>query len=185
MRWRMIAMVATGLALTMTSVRAQRAGRPTTARVDPSAGPCRKQIQASAAPAQFATAQSSPSPWVSVEWGLTLDVNTRALYQHMADVLSAVTAVPNSRLNYYSAVVNDIAGWSGMVTNVQAVAGGGYSVTISVEANPAAGSQYGDAAKFYSDYSETYHIDVNNNVTFAGSDDPEGLSGLVPAVVSN
>lgn len=75
---------------------------------------------------------------VGVDWSLQLDPDTQALYQRMADLLSGVTTVPNDRLNYYSAVNKPpdwvIERWSGLVTNVQPAAGGGYTVTVT--ANP-------------------------------------------------
>ena len=113
---------------------------------------------------------------------LNLDANTFALYQQMATTLSAVTDVPNDRLNYYSAVnqppVYQILGWEGMVSTVQAN-NGGYLVGVSVV--PYLSAEGGAGVVSNSDYLETYQI-TNGVVQYVGSADPQSLAGQMPVV---
>ncbi len=48
----------------------------------------------------------TPSGSVAVDFTLNLNPETKALYQQMASAISGYTAVPDDRLNYYSAVNN-------------------------------------------------------------------------------
>lgn len=141
-----------------------------------------KDLPSSLLPPKPAPAAAQPQPFwrVSVSWGLQLDANTQALYQHMADLLSGVTAVPNDRLNYYSAVNRPpdwvIGGWTGMVTDVQPSVGGGHVVTVT--ANPV----FPDwtSVTIFSDYSEHYNIDQFNNIVYVGFSDPNNWAGKMP-----
>ncbi len=123
--------------------------------------------------------QQLPSPWVAVDWGLTLDDPTQALYQKMADVLSNYVAVPADRANYYSAYINNIGSWGGLVTSVQDDGNGGYLVTVSVAGNidPAQleNDQTGNLpSSLLSEYSEIYNVDAANAVTYLGPSIPAG-----------
>jgi len=192
MRSRTVATAAAlGFAYLMTSVYGQRAPRRATpARAVPAARgepvPIRKDsIPKSRTPGRpkflAQTAPTPPTPWVTVISGLTLDANTRTLYQQMANLVSGFTAVPNDRVNYYSAVINDIANWTGSLTSVQSTAQGGYVVTVLVVGEVAEDKLYGSSGCLITDYSEIHNLDANNNVTYAGFTDPDGLAGARPA----
>jgi hypothetical protein len=52
----------------------------------------------------------TPSWSVAVDFTLNLNPETKALYQQMTSAISGYTAVPDDRLNYYSAVNNPLSG---------------------------------------------------------------------------
>ena len=174
MRFRQIAVTALvflGVAVLLNSVHVH-GGKVTKKK----GGPVMKQSLTPLSPVRVVNVVGTP--WVTVDWGLTLDANHQALYQNMATLLSGVAAVPQDRDNYYSVIINDVGSWLGMVSDVQAANGGGYVVTVSVSPLISPGSLYGDATGVGGDYSEIYHVDVNNNVTYSGFTDPEGMAGL-------
>ena len=122
--------------------------------------------------------QTPPIPWVTVDWGLTLDADTQSLYQQMATLLSNYTAVPLDRANYFAEYIDNIGSWGGMVNSVQGD-GGGYVVTVSVEGfidqdqldNDETGSL---PMILFANYAEIYHVDSMNNVTYVGHPIPAG-----------
>jgi len=128
----------------------------------------------------LAAAQTPPRPWVTVLLGLNLDANTQTLYQQMATLLSGVTAVPNDRVNYDSAVINDIANWQASLSNVQSDGSGGHAVTLRVGPVIAEGKWFGSSGTMASDYTEIYHVDSKNNITYVGFTDPNGSAGQEP-----
>ena len=137
-----------------------------------------------AQPPVMAAAADTPFWNVTVLWSLNLDGPTQALYQQMANLLSGVNAVPNDRLNYYSAV-NDpptwvIQSWSGMVSNVVANPDGSYQVTVT--ANPLFAGQ--SSLSLLSDYSEIYNIDQDNNINYVGFSDPNNWAGTIPGLAN-
>jgi len=173
---------ALGLALLINSVYGQRSPRRARKTPAPAAGPQMKHAFAPELRAVAAADQTPPVPWVSVDWSLTLNASDQALYQRMATLLSGVTAVPNDRLNYYSAVINDIGSWGGLVSIVQSDNNGGYVVTVPVSGCVLSGHLGGSSMTLFTDYSELYHIDANNNVTYAGFLDPNGWAGSMPGM---
>jgi len=122
--------------------------------------------------------QTNPAGWVTVDPSLSLDAQTRALYQRMATDVSGYAAVPNDRANYYSSVINDVGYWGGMLVNVRASPQGGYVASVLVRPTIADGQLYGSSTVIISDYSETYYVDANDNVTYGGFSDPNGWAGM-------
>ena len=175
-----------GMAMTAFTARvyAQRHSR-----LGPSAGknlPTKQEAHAKGA-AQRAfggiRAADDPGPTfpVTVDFTLTLDANTQALYQQMATALSGYTTVPNDRINYYSAFNNwadyQISGWVGMVQNVQSIDGGNV-VTVGVV------PQFTNASSIVvNDYSEQYFVGNDGRITYQGFTDPNGWAGQSPPII--
>ena len=113
---------------------------------------------------------------VSTDWSLNLNQPDQTLYDQMSAVLTGVTAVPNDRTNFYSAV-GGITSWSGMVESVTNN-NGTYTVTVSVFP---VFDTFGQSVA--TDYSELYSIDQNNAVTYLGFQDPNNWAGQALAVV--
>ena len=129
----------------------------------------------------LASARQDPPSFddLTVDWGLTLDQDQQLLYEEMIAVLGGVTTVPNDRGAFYSALNGQIAGWSGMVTDV--TENNGVSI-VTVLVAP-----YLDTPMFNVDgnYSEQYAVDQNNDVTYLGFLDPDNASGLDPSIDIN
>ncbi len=125
---------------------------------------------------------------VTILWTLNLNQNQQNLYEEMALVLSSYTTVPQDRLDYYSAVNSPpgsvINGWSGVLTNVQAEAGGSYLVTVLVSPYLSTAT-YGAVTSVDTDYSEQFTINANDQVTYVGFLDPLGYAGETPTKWSN
>jgi hypothetical protein len=129
--------------------------------------------------------QTPPTPWVTVDWGLTLEPNTRARYERMAILLSNFTVVPVDRTNYYSQFLSHIGSWGGMVAVVLEDGSGGYIVTMTVEG-------FVDPVQLDNDqtgllpmtllghYSEIYQVDATDRVTYRGASIPDGFPTQVP-----
>ena len=203
MRWSSKVAVAAilgplSLAFVLGVVRAQRVNPSRASRTGAAASKPKavakhalNDVKAKKAPAQGARGgklvalDQQPPFWdVGVDWGLQLDAETQALYQQMANLFSTVNAVPNDRLNYYSAV-NDppnwtIQNWTGLVTGVAANGDGTYQVTVT--ANPCFAQS--TTLVILSDYSEIYHVDQNNNATYVGFSDPNNWAGTIPGLVN-
>ena len=175
-----LALVASSTAFVVGVARGQRArsGNPRAAAM----GPAEKRPLTPLIPEVQLADEPPPAPWVEVDWGLTLDLDSQVLYQQMADLISGVTAVPTDRVNYYSAVIDSVSSWAGGVMDVQAV-GNSYVVTVQVDPLFAEGSRVGSSASVLSDYSEIYCVDADNTVTYLGFSDPNGWAGQAPCVV--
>jgi hypothetical protein len=124
-----------------------------------------------------------PAFCVVVDPTLNLTPDQQALYQQMATDLQDVAAIPNDRLNYYSAVNNPpnyvIRGWGGTVQNVQPDCCGGYLVTVFVKPHLSTTAYGNSTIILTSDYCEIYQVtnDVPQYVSFT---DPAGLAGQMP-----
>jgi len=120
-----------------------------------------------------------PDPFeVIVDPDLNLDPNTQALYQQMAATLDGYAAVPQDRLNFYSAL-NNIAAWGGVVEDVQPN-GGGYLVTVNVNAVLSPGDN--GLVSFVAmpgPYSEIYQV-TNGVIQYMGFNDPQNAAGQQP-----
>ncbi len=123
-----------------------------------------------------------PVPWVTVAWDLSLNNSDQAVYRKAATTMSAVAQIPPDRNYYYAAIIDDVGSWTGMVTHVQPASDGGHYVTVLVEPVIRSESLFGDATWVTSDYSEIYHVDINNNAKYCGFADPQGLAGLMPSL---
>lgn len=125
---------------------------------------------------------------VEADWSLELNESDQALYDQVAATLTGVSDIPNDRTNYYSAVNNTpgytINGWTGLVNSVTPDGNGGYNVTVSVDPKLST-TQFGLYTDMESDYSEQYSINANNNVTYLGFLDPQGLAGLLTSFASD
>lgn len=123
--------------------------------------------------------QQPAQPWVTVDWSLALDDNTRAIYQQAATLISGFVDVPNDRANYFAPCYGNIGSWAGMVNSVQADSNGGYYVTVAVDGiiDPVQldNDQTGAIPPaIYAHYAETYYIDNASTVTYNGFATPPG-----------
>ena len=129
--------------------------------------------------------QMPANQWVSIDWELSSDANVQALYQHMATLLNNVVAVPADRANYYASFINNIGSWGGMINDVRGDGQGGYIITMSVDGfiDPVQleNDQTGQLPLILvSNYSEIYHVDAADNVTYIGPSIPTGWPSQLP-----
>jgi hypothetical protein len=116
---------------------------------------------------------------VYIDSEMNLDPTTQALYQQMATTLTGYAVVPNDRTNYFSALNNNpdfqFNYWTGVVLNVQAVAGGNL-VTVGVD------PVFTNRASVLTpcDYSEQYLVGNDGSITYQGFSDPNGYAGQMP-----
>lgn len=120
--------------------------------------------------------QTIPTFPVNVDPALCLSAASLAQYQQVANTLSGYTGVPQSRLDYYAALVNSnnytIVGWQGILENLNIV-DTGYLVTIKVI--PALAAPSGITSNF-----SEQNLVIDNSIQFQSSADPQGLAGLIP-----
>jgi len=123
-----------------------------------------------------------PRPWLRVDFTLQLDAQTAALYQQMVTLMGAYTAVPNDRLTYFSAVLNNpdyvLEKWGGLLSDVQPNPMGGYLLTVRVR--PQLSSPTNQPTIFRWTYREQFAVDANNNIQYLGFLDPENAAGKMP-----
>ena len=126
-----------------------------------------------------------PDPFpVAIDPTLNLDPDTQALYQQMATALDGYAAVPNDRLNFYSAINNPpnsaVTCWGGFVEDVQPAAGGGYQVTVAVTASTAT-SDLGPRTlpAMAGPYYELYNVN-GGVIQYLGFQDPRNVAGQPP-----
>jgi len=125
-----------------------------------------------------------PRPWLRVDFTLQLDAPTAALYQQMVTLMGGYTAVPNDRLNYFSAVLNNpdfvLERWGGLLSNVQPNPMGGYLLTVKI--GPQLSSPTSQPMIFNWNYGEQFSVDANNNIQYVGFLDPDNGAGKLPGM---
>jgi hypothetical protein len=121
---------------------------------------------------------------VTVSHTLDLADDGKALYEQMAKQLTGLAAVPDDRLNFYSAVLQAyrIRGWMGMVDHVEPIPGG-YLVTVLVGPDIEPTDEIGPIIGVFSRYAEQYRV-VNGVIQYAGCLDPENMAGKMPGMLS-